>query len=209
MKAFRLGLAGSLLAVCLVGCAKAPPKEETGAPNLALAQYVLDEVPSDVKNRTFIDFEGKVQIVGYDVDPPGPVGPGQKVKLTLYWKCSSELGPDWSLFTHITVAGGARVPGNFDDVGPLRTRASQSSDQALSPSAWQPGKVYVDVQELEIPRDIAVSEVSILTGVWRGNERLDVISGPSDGQRRAIVTRVKTGVVPAGPAEPGSAAKKS
>jgi hypothetical protein len=67
----------------------------------------------------------------------------------------------------------------------------------LPPSSWQPGKIYVDVQDIEMPRDITTPEVSIVVGVWKGQSRLDPISGGSDRERRAIVTTVSTGVKPA------------
>jgi hypothetical protein len=38
--------------------------------------------------------------------------------------------------------------------------------------------------------------VSIVVGVWKGQTRLDVISGSADRERRAIITNVRTGVVP-------------
>lgn len=194
----RLGL-GLTVSLVLLGCAKEPPKQDPASIDTNLAQYVLDEVPSDVKNPTFIDFEGKVQIIGWELEPTGVVGPGQKLKLKLYWKSAQKLGPGWSLFTHFVAPGGARIDANvggvaLDDIGPLRARSG--GQQALGPSAWQPGKIYVDVQELEMPRQLAVPEVSIVVGVWKGQSRLDVISGPSDRERRAIVTHVKTGVVP-------------
>jgi hypothetical protein len=217
-----LAKAALVALLALAGCGKTPLVPEPTPVDTALAQYVLDEEPGDVAHRTRIDFEGKVAIIGYDVQPEGVVGPGQKLKLTLYWKSEAPLGQGWSLFTHMTVPGGARVPGNFDDIGPLRARSSQDQPQALPPSQWQPGKIYVDVQELEIPREIRAPEVSVLVGVWRdvkepvdgGPERhigmrLDPISGPSDNERRAIIVNVNTGVVPAPAAEPRAAAKKS
>ncbi|MFO0568500.1 MAG: hypothetical protein U0263_22755 [Polyangiaceae bacterium] len=201
MRLQRTALAVSLL-LGLAGCAAEGPKKEEPVVDLALAQYVLDEVPSDVKNPTFIDFEGKVALVGWDFEPEAGAGPGQAMKLKLYWKCNQKLGPGWSLFTHLVAPSGTRLDGAkngvpFDDIGPLRARSGPNSPQALPPSAWVPGKVYVDVQELEMPMNVNTPEVSILVGVWKAQNRLDVISGPSDRERRGIVTHVRTGVTPA------------
>jgi hypothetical protein len=197
----RAACAGVLVAA---GCAKQSPKPEAVPLDPNLAQYVLDEVPNDLKNPTFIDFEGKVQIIGWELDQTGVVGPGQKFKLKLYWRSSRALGPGFSLFTHFVAPGGLRVDANIggvsmDDMGPLRSRSGVGSAQALGPSAWQPGKIYVDEQELEMPRQVNVPEVSVVVGVWKGVNRLDVISGPADRERRAIVTHVKTGVAPPPP----------
>jgi len=180
-----LGLSAVSLAA-LTACADQKPKQETPMVDVSLAQYVLDEVPSDLPNPTFIDFEGKVHLVGWSIEPKEKVGPGQKFTLKLYWKSVSRLGSGWRLFTHLVAPGGQRLA-NPDDVGPLR--------QALQPSDWQPGKIYVDTQDLEMPRQLFVPSVSITVGLWRqGGMRLDVISGQVDNERRAIVTHVNTGV---------------
>jgi hypothetical protein len=40
------------------------------------------------------------------------------------------------------------------------------------------------------------AEVTILVGLWKGDARLRIISGPNDGDNSAIVGKIKTGVVP-------------
>lgn len=187
-----LGVGAALCVAWLSGCGDAS-KPATPPVDLALAQYVLDEMPSDVKHRTFVDFEGKVHLLGYDLSPDGPVGPGNKLKLKLYWRSAAPLSAGWSLFTHLVAPSGMRAV-NADNAGPLRAR-SGDGPQALPPSSWQPGKIYVDEQEIEIPRDVKVPELSITVGVWKGKARLDVISGSADAERRAIVAHVKTGWV--------------
>jgi hypothetical protein len=189
------------LALALAGCAQDKPKESAPL-DPSLAQYVLDEVPSDIPNPTLLDFEGKVQLIGWKLDGSEPVGPGQHFKITFYWKSVAPLGPGWSLFTHLTGPNGVRLD-NPDDKGPLRRRASPQSPQSLGPSAWQPGKVYVDEQELDMPRNAQVPEVTVQVGVWKDGTpvRLDVISGPADREQRAIVTRIKTGWAPPAPRE--------
>ena len=196
----RLGLWAAVPLLAL-GCAKASPEQDPASIDTNLAQYVLDEVPGDLKNPTFIDFEGRVQIIGWDLEPKGVVGPGQQMRLTLSWKTTGQLGKGWSLFTHLVAPGGVRKDSNvngvaLDDLGPLRTRNGPGASQALPPSAWRPGKIYVDVQDIAMPRDLTAPEVSIVVGVWKGQTRLDVISGSADRERRAIITNVRTGVVP-------------
>lgn len=187
------------LVALLAGCAdaeKAPAPLEPG-----LVQYVLDDVPSDVKHRMLIDFT-KVHLVGYDIEPEGVVAPGARFKLRMYWKSVSRLPAGWSLFTHLVGPDGRRLErGGLDDVGPLRARAAPSSPdaapppQALSPSDWIPGKIYVDEQEIEVPPNARVPEINVVVGVWHWNNlRLSVIGGPSDKEERGIVTTLKTGV---------------
>ena len=164
-----------------------------------LDSLVLDAVPADIENRTFIDFEGKVHIVGYEVKPAGVIPPGGNVDLTIYWRSVSKLGPGWKLFTHLVDPTGDRFAsgGNIDNVGPLRQGSGE--EQTLPPSKWVPGKVYVDKQQFQIPRDVKTSMVTITTGIWKGNHRLDVISGPHDRERRAFIAHVPTGVTPPKP----------
>jgi hypothetical protein len=104
--------------------------------------------------------------------------------------------------------------GNADNEGPLRrlkAGADGRQTQTLPPSRWTPGKIYVDEQEIEIPRNVDTPELTIAVGVWREQRlliqggdggvelqnslRLAVISGTSDGKQRAIVTHLKTGIV--------------
>lgn len=194
----RLAVLGVL--VLIGGCGEAqkpPPPVEP-----ALAQYVLEEVPSDVQHRTLIDFSGKVHLIGYDISPDGIVKPGTKFKLRMYWRSVARLGPGWSLFTHMVGPSTRELPngrrlekGGLDDVGPLRARSGPSSPQALPPSDWIPGRVYVDEQDLEIPIDVKVPEVNVLVGIWRpANLRLAVIGGPGDKEERGIVATIKTGL---------------
>jgi hypothetical protein len=157
----------------------------------ALRAYVLDEVPSDVDNRTFVDFGGKVHLVGYKVEPASIVRPGDTFKLTLYWRSVAPLSQGWGLFTHLTSPRG-RLD-NPDNIGPLRDNAS--GEQALPPSRWQPGKVYVDEQSLTMPRNISDPVVTVTVGIWKGTARLDIRSGRADSDQRAVIAHIRTGLV--------------
>jgi hypothetical protein len=194
------------------GCAKTweSKQQERQRIDTALEAYVLDSIPSDLENRTYIDFEGKMHLIGYALEPKEVAPPGSQVKLTLYWQSLSPLGRGWQLFTHLLGPGGEQIPsGNVDNVGPLRQlkpAAAGEQAQTLPPSAWQPGKVYVDEQTFQIAPDVAVPVVTIAIGVWRpGGMRLDVISGPTDGHNRAIVAHLRTGVMPKAKASEASA----
>jgi hypothetical protein len=192
----KLLLAG-LLGALAAGCGKAPVKQEPEKVDPALQANVLDAVPSDIQHRLFIDFGGKVHLLGYNIEPKGVVAPGHKVKLTMFWQPISRLGPGWKLFTHILDASG-RLVANDDNDGPLRTL--HDNHQALPPSKWQRGKVYVDEQEIEVPAKIESPEIIVTVGIWRGSTRLDVLSGLSDGKHRGIIAHIKTGLLPPKPA---------
>lgn len=189
----------------LLGCQPAATSAEKPPP--ALARYVLERPPQEMDHRRFLDFGGKVQLLGYDIDPSGELPPGSQFKITMYWKSVAPLGPGWKLFTHLLNEEGVRVePAEglaYDNIGPLRSGPSQ----ALPPSKWQPGKFYVDEQELTLESNPSrfTPRMTLVVGVWKGQSRLDVMSGPSDGEEGGIVMNFETGVAPRVPA-PASAA---
>lgn len=190
----------------------------------ALSQYVLSELPKDVPHRTYLDFGGKVALVGYAVEPDGVAAPGSHVKLTLYWQSLGQLGPGWGLFTHLAIPG--QPHRLLDSSGPLRKSAPGSDaaqGQAFGPSAWEPGKFYVDPLDFDMPAGLRVPEVTIMAGVWHeavrvvepGKEpdpklavsglRLPVVSGPADDAQRGVVLHISTGlpvILPPPPAPP-------
>jgi hypothetical protein len=200
-------------AALAAACGKSPAPEAV-AVDPALDAYVLDSVPTDIENRTFIDFGGKLHLIGYALEPKRVAGPGAKLKLKLYWQKVGPLEPGWNLFTHVLDDRGTQRK-NADNDGPLRrltTGADGKPTQALGPSRWQTGKVYVDEQEIDLPTELRTREVTIVVGAWtdRGaaqknlsSHRLSVISGPSDGRNRGIVAHLKTGLKPSAiPVEP-------
>jgi hypothetical protein len=169
-----------------------------GTPNAdpALAQYVLSQLPDNVQHRTRLDFEGKLALIGYDLEPVGQVNPGSPITVRLYWQRLGPIDPGWALFTHVDDAFGNRRV-HADGIGVLRAK--------LPPQRWQLGKIYVDEQSFAIPADIA-SEATLLVGVWhagsgsahgkRSDLRLQVIGGPQDGHNRGIVAHIETGRQP-------------
>src|SRR4029079_17179017 len=127
------------LAAAALGCAS--PAAQPAETDASLSTYVLDAVPTDVQNRTLIDFGGAVHLVGWDLSPADKAAPGSTLHLKLYWRSVKKLSPGWTLFTHGSVPDAPR-PYAFDDVGTLR--------QNLPPSEWTPGNVYVDEQDITV-----------------------------------------------------------
>jgi hypothetical protein len=157
-----------------------------------LKAYILDTVPADA-TKTDVDFKGKVHLVGYKVTPE-VAGPGTPVKLVYYWRCDEPVEQGFRLFTHLQHEGKDRFEG-LDDVGPLRENNGQG--QVLGPDKWERGKIYADEQTFTMPNDLRGPETTVYVGIYRGDERLQIVRGPNDGDNRAIVTKIKTGVAPA------------
>ena len=198
-----------------------------------VAQFVHDQAPADIQHRVLIDFEGKVQLIGYELEPEGKLQAGRKVALRLYWRSLQRLpqdasGSSWVPFAEVLDARGWSLHGQSDRGGPLR--------DTWPPSKWEPGKVYVDEHTITMPRVVRTPEVAIAVGFRQSWEypvhgtpsasasanpppapsappptverdmRLRVISGPSDGLGRGLLSRHPTGYVPpARSAEPAQA----
>ena len=178
----------AMLAIGCVGGSKGLSSEDREK----LKAYVLDAPPADIPHKLDVNFENKVHIIGYKFEPE-TARPGQETKLTYYWRCDDTVEEGWRLFTHTKDEGSGKL-GNLDDVGPLRE--DRNGHQLLGPERWEKGKVYVDEQTYKVPADVAGAEVTVMVGVWKGDARLRVISGPNDGDNGAIVGKVKTGVEP-------------
>ncbi len=173
-----------LLCALLAGCVRSS-REEAQKAHEKLKAYVLSAVPAQLSHKLNTDFDGKLKLVGAQIEPAGSLKPGQQVKMTLYWRCEKQLDSGWSLFTHVLDGSGERLL-NLDNVGPLRD-AKDGKKQALPPEWWQPGKIYADLQTFTVPASVNSERIKIVTGVWRNDERLEVTSGARDSENRATV----------------------
>jgi hypothetical protein len=160
-----------------------------------LKSHILDTAPADIQHKLDVNFENKAHLVGYKFEPES-AHPGQEVKLTYYWRCDDTIEDGWLLFTHTKDEGNGKL-GNLDYVGPLREDRN-GGHQLLGPERWEKGKIYVDEQAYKIPDDVQ-GDVGVYIGIWKGDARLRIVSGPNDGDNSAIVGKIKTGV--AKPAE--------
>jgi hypothetical protein len=174
-------------AVACVGGSKGVSSEDKEK----LKAYVLDSEPADMPHKVDINFENKLHIIGYKFDPE-LAKPGQDVKLTYWWRCDDSLDEGWKLFTHLHDDVSDKSD-NLDNVGPIREL--KGDKQILGPDKWEKGKIYVDEQAYKMPDWIKGPELSVMVGVWKGGARLRVIQGPNDGDNRALVGKIKTGVV--------------
>jgi hypothetical protein len=184
-------LAGALSAGCVGG-----NKGSSSSDKERLKAYILDAPPADAR-KLDVNFENKVHLVGYKFDPE-LARPGEDVKLTYYWRCDDTVDDGWLLFTHTKDEGSGKL-GNLDFDGPIREQ--RNGHQVLGPDHWERGKIYVDEQHYKVPADVVGAEVTIFVGVWKGDARLRILSGPNDGDNSAIVGKVKTGVLPKPPEE--------
>jgi hypothetical protein len=165
-----------------------------------LKQYISDSEPAGIPHKIDINFENKIHLIGYKVVPE-VAKPGTDLKITYYWRCDDTLDSGWKLFTHIADETAGKTA-NGDDVGPLREE--RDGKQLLGPSRWERGKYYIDEQSYTVGKkpldfDIKGPELTFYVGIWKGSARLHIVSGPNDGENRAIVAKVKTGIAAPSP----------
>ncbi len=155
-----------------------------------LKPYILDSAPADIPHKVDVNFENKVHLVGYKFDPE-LAKPGDNVKITMWWRCDDTLDDGWALFTHLHDDVSDKSD-NLDWNGPIRE--NRNNKQILGPEKWEKGKVYVDEQSYKMPDWVKGPDLSIMTGIWKGDARLRIVTGPNDGDNRAIVGKIHTGL---------------
>jgi hypothetical protein len=181
----RDGVRAMILALALVGCDdKSKPDFEAEAERLKA--YIVDAAPQDA-TKLDADFDGKVRLVGYELSPAKPVKPGQRVTLTLYWQATKPVEPGFRLFTHVLDGSGDRIE-TLDDEGPLRE--PRDGRPALPPDAWKAGKVYVDELRFKVPKSVKTDKIDVVAGVFRKEERMQVVAGEKDGAGAAKVVTI-------------------
>ncbi len=153
--------------------------------------YILESVPADLVHKTDVNFENRVHLVGYKFEPE-LAKPGEDVKMTLYWRCDDKVDDGWMLFTHVHDEV-SDFKDNLDVQGAIREKRGDQG-QVLGPDRWERGKVYVDSITYKIPAAVKGPELTVYTGIWKGGQRLHVVQGPNDGDNRAIVGKIKTGL---------------
>ncbi|MFQ5594357.1 MAG: ArnT family glycosyltransferase [Anaerolineae bacterium] len=109
-----------------------------------------------VPNPVFIDFEGKLALIGFDLDRRA-VTPGETLHLTLFWQAISPMEEDYTVFTHLL-----RPPDQI-----WAQEDDQPRDGQSPTSTWEPGEVIDDRYELALPDDAPPGEYKIEIGVYR------------------------------------------
>ena len=128
-------------------------------------------LPRPPQHEAHADFEGKVELVGYDL--PKEIERGHDFTVTLYYKVKQPLPAAYKVFLHFDGAG---TRFNGDHV-PLEGR--------FPTNYWVPGFYVIDEHKMTADRAMApAGTYTIYSGFWLGEQRLKAISGPQDGDQR-------------------------
>ena len=185
-KLFTGALSALLVASLVIACSKKDTKSKAtrAKPKDTIDQYEKSDPPKKVEALD-VDFDGKAQLVGYRLKPERGFKPGQKVKLTLYWKSVAPIEEGYALVGHILDESGESVM-NLAGDGPLRK--TKNGKAVLPPSLWQPGKFYTDDVTLKIPAKVKTDTVKVVVGIAkRDGKALTVTKGEKDAQQRVSV----------------------
>ena len=138
---------------------------------------IAQGLPKQPDKQINASFEGKVDLVGYDL--PQELERGKPFKFTAYYKVNQPVGGAYKIFLH------------FDGPGTRFNGDHVPLDGKFATNYWVPGHYIVD--EFMITPDRATQPSGTYTvymGFWLGDQRLKVTAGTQDGENR-----VRVGVV--------------
>jgi len=173
-------LIAAALAAALAGCVE-KTSYATSDESEKVAKMILGKAPAKIEHRLNAELEGKIALLGYDLEPD-QVAPGGTFTVTWYWECREPPGPGYRLFTHLVDSTGeSRI--NRDGAGPIRKH--------FQPEHWRAGTVVRDTQKISIPKSWGSSVVDVRVGMWGQSGRLKVTKGPADSEDRIKAVRIQ------------------
>jgi hypothetical protein len=128
-------------------------------------------VPGAIQNPMTANLGNRVALLGYDLAPES-IAPGGTVHLTLYWQALARMETSYTVFSHLLDAQ-ERIWGQVDSV-PLQG--------SYPTTAWLPGEVVADTQEIEVQTGAPAGPYTPEIGLYDAatGERLPVLD--AEGQ---------------------------
>lgn len=151
---------------------------EAGEKNQSpIAKIVLASPPPKVQHRTEANMDDKLEVLGYDItDDAGRIAehiaPGKKYHMKTYFKVLAPMTTEWDMFIHI-------------DGFHRRHNGDHKICEGKYPmSLWLPGDVIADDYGFTLEPNFSPGQYTNFFGLFVGESRLPVKSGPSDGSNR-------------------------
>lgn len=174
----------ALALLLCVACIERPFDEPAGPARRAQVDRstlrdVLVQPPPDAVAVGAV-FGNSAELLAYKLDSPA-LQPGQRARLTLYWRCRAEMDA-WHIFVHLDDATGSgeRIHAEHDPAG-----------GRFPTDAWKPGDIIADSFTFIAGRNALFLYLGFFT---QGENRLPVSSpgrGRDDGNGR-----LQAGVLP-------------
>ncbi|MGH7269233.1 MAG: glycosyltransferase family 39 protein, partial [Polyangiaceae bacterium] len=137
---------------------------------------LLSSAPNP-QHKIDANLDDKLEVLGYDlIDERGravtAVSPGRGYRMRTYYRVLAPITTEWEAFIHID---GYKRRHNGDHK-PMGGRYPMS--------LWLVGDLLVDDYEFRLEPNFTPGSYEIYFGLWSGDTRLKVKSGPSDGDNR-------------------------
>ncbi len=141
-----------------------------------LASILLD-APPNPQRRLDANMDDKLEVIGFDLDddrghPVDAVNPGRSYHMKTYYRVLAPVTSEWEAFIHID---GYHRRHNGDHK-PMNGKYPMS--------LWLPGDLLVDDHEFKLEPNFTPGSYTIYFGLFVGDTRLKVKSGPNDGDNR-------------------------
>ncbi|MBI5510463.1 MAG: glycosyltransferase family 39 protein [Deltaproteobacteria bacterium] len=148
------------------------------------AKYLVTELPPTAA-KIDADFEGKIKLIGWTVEPP-TVKPGASATVSFFYQAGQVMDRDWQIFVH----------GDGPQGGSRRLHIDHYPVEGLYPTTeWQPGEIVRDTFTVDVPADYPFDYFHLWTGWYIGEQRLNISnSPPNDGQNRVRGPMVKVAI---------------
>ena len=110
-------------------------------------------------------FGPAIRLLDYELVTP-QVGPGDELRLMLYWQADARPEEDYTVFVHVLDAAG----------GLVAQRDNMPRDNDFPTTRWPVGPLIDDVHVVPLPSDVPAGEYRVGIGmyVWQTGERLPV-----------------------------------
>jgi hypothetical protein len=141
-----------------------------------LNRIVLTKPPTPQRNIG-TNLEDKLLVLGIDLNdlngkPVDHVAPGKKYHMRTYFKVLAPLQSEWQMFIHID--GNHRRHNGDHTV----------CDGKYPMTLWLKDDIVVDDHEFQLEPNFSPAPYTIYFGLFVGDTRLKVKSGPSDNENR-------------------------
>lgn len=145
-----------------------------GPPEGTAEQAIVESVPSratEVEAR----LGDSVELLAYELRP-ARVAAGREITLVLYFRATSRVSEEWTVFVHGDLPSGDRRHRILSDHPP--------ADGLLPTTRWGAGQIIRDETQIEIEGNQMPGTYRFRVGLFSDDGRMPVVEGPSDGDDR-------------------------
>jgi hypothetical protein len=156
------------------------PAEKNQSP---FDKIILNEPPKPQRPLN-VNMDGKLLVLGVDItDANGrlvdSIAPGRKFHFRVYYKVLAPVGAEWEAFIHI-------------DGYHRRHNGDHKVMNGKYPFAlWNKDDLLVDDHEMTLEPNFSPGMYTIYFGLFLGETRLRVLSGPNDGENRIVGGQIR------------------